>query len=79
MNTLRRKQIKTEINSIKKCIEELETIMSEEQDCLDAYPENLQESERYENACDAYDDFEDKLSDLNDIIEEMEEVYFWNK
>jgi hypothetical protein len=76
MNTLRRKRIKTEIDSIKKCIEELETIMSEEQDCLDSYPENLQESERYENACDACDDFEDNLSSLIDIINEMEDVYF---
>lgn len=75
MNTSRRKQIKSEIETIKKSIDALELIMSEEQDCLDSYPENLQNSERYEESCDLCDNFEDALTNLIDSVDEMEEIY----
>ena len=48
MNNLRRKKIKVEIDSINICIGKLENILSEEEEYLDSVPENLQNSERYE-------------------------------
>lgn len=75
MNTARRKTIQSELEIIKNAIISLEDVLSKEQDCLDSYPENLQNSERYEESCDLCDDFEDALSNLTDSVNEMEEIY----
>lgn len=75
MNNLRRKKIKVEIDSINICIGKLENILSEEEEYLDSVPENLQNSERYEENCASYDNFEDLLDDLSSTIQELEEIY----
>lgn len=75
MNNLRRKKIKVEIDSINICIGKLENILSEEEECLDSVPENLQNSERYKENCESYDNFEDLLDDLSSTIQELEEIY----
>lgn len=75
MNNLRRKKIKVEIDSINICIGKLENILSEEEEYLDSVPENLQSSERYEENCESYDNFEDLLDDLSSTIQELEEIY----
>lgn len=75
MNNLRRKKIKVEIDSINICIGKLENILSEEEEYLDSVPENLQNSEIYEENCESYDNFEDLLDDLSSTIQELEEMY----
>lgn len=75
MNNLRRKKIKVEIDSINICIGKLENILSEEEEYLDSVPENLQNSERYEESCEFYDNFEDLLDDLSSTIQELEKIY----
>lgn len=75
MNNLRRKKIKVEIDSINICIGKLENILSEEEEYLDSVPENLQNSERYEENCESYDNFEDLLDDLSSTTQELEEIY----
>lgn len=51
------------------------TDFSEEEEYLDSVPENLQNSERYEENCESYDNFEDLLDDLSSTIQELEEIY----
>lgn len=75
MNNLRRKKIKVEIDFINICIGKLENILSEEEEYLDSVPENLQNSERYVENCESYDNFEDLLDDLSSTIQELEEIY----
>lgn len=75
MNNVRRKKIQTEINTINISLNKLENILSEEEEYLDCVPENLQNSERYEENCESYDNFEDLLDDLLSTIQELEEIY----
>ena len=55
---------------------QLETLLAEEEDYRDNFPENLQNSERYErteaiceNLSDAVDEMEQAASDIEDAIE----------
>ena len=45
--------------------------MSEEQDYLDNMPENLQFSERYENAESNVDDLDSSLDSIDDAVESI--------
>ena len=69
MNRQRRK-------ALQDIIDQLETLLAEEEDYRDNFPENLQNSERYErteviceNLSDAVDEMEQAASDIEDAIE----------
>lgn len=69
MNRQRRK-------ALQDIIDQLETLLAEEEDYRDHFPENLQNSERYErteaiceNLSGAVDEMEQAASDMEDAIE----------
>ena len=76
MNKLRRKNLATIIARLEEVKADFEELISEEEDYLDAFPENLQGSERYERAeeglsylNDAYDYFDEVIDNINSAIE----------
>ena len=80
MNKQRRKNINEIIPRIETLMQELEylkedvdTILSEEQEYLDNIPENLQGSERYEIAESAISNLEDSMDQIDDAIAALEE------
>ena len=52
-----------------KHLEEIQTVLQEEQDYLDNIPENLQSSERYKTAQEAVNALEEAEGIIDDIIE----------
>ena len=88
MNNKRRKNIAEIISQLNSLSEKVENILSdieivkdEEEECLENIPENLQESERYnqvEEAADnlntAYDMCQDVFGNIEEIISTLEEA-----
>lgn len=76
MNRQRRKALQDIIDQLEILRMQLETLLAEEEDYRDNFPENLQSSERYErteaiceNLSDAVDEMEQAASDIEDAIE----------
>lgn len=76
MNRQRRKALQDIIDQLETLRIQLETLLAEEEDYRDNFPENLQNSERYErteaireNLSDAVDEMEQAASDIEDAIE----------
>ena len=88
MNIKRRKKIAliiSEVTSLSEKMEsilnDLETIKSEEEECFENIPENLQDSERYtaaeeavENLDSAYDTLQEAIDSLADVVSSLEEA-----
>lgn len=72
MNKARRKQLEEIIERIQGISEDLESIMSDEEEYRDNMPENLQWSERYEIAYNACYAMQDALDNLEEAISNVE-------
>ena len=74
MNNEKRKRVRTVIDIIQKCSDDIETIRDMEQDALDNIPENFQDSDRYANIEEAVGHLEDAESALEEAIQNLEEA-----
>ena len=81
MNNIRRKRVKAlikELNileeKIEETLEELETVKLEEEDSRDNIPENLLESQRYEIAENACDNFDSTYTEVDELKSQIEEI-----
>lgn len=88
MNAKRRKNIALIVKEIEELSEkmesilnDLETIKSEEEECFENIPENLQDSERYataeetvDNLDSAYDTLQEAIDNLGDVVSTLEEA-----
>ncbi len=74
MNNERRKRIKKVITTLSECSSELESIKDDEDDARESMPENLQNSDRYEESENCSDVIGDAISDLDDIVNGLEEI-----
>lgn len=74
MNKSRRKELQRIIDQLEDLKDNLESIMSEEEDYRDSIPENLQGSARYEKADDACGSLDDAISSLEDAVSSIEEA-----
>lgn len=72
MNMKRRDEISACIKSANSLSAIIDRLKSEEEDYRDAIPENLQGSERYDNADSACDALQDALDSLDEVIEHLE-------
>ena len=75
MNKLRRKDLSRVMDKIQDVLSELSSLQEEEEEYRDSIPENLQGSERYEqadeacdNLCSACDSLEEAISYIDDAI-----------
>ena len=74
MNSKRRKRLRDACNHLNIAVEVLEDIVSEEQDCLDNTPENLQESEAYADREDMIDGMQDAIDDIKSSVDTLSEM-----
>lgn len=72
MNKARRKELNEVIEKINDAKELLENIMCDEEEYRDNMPENLQSSERYEQAEAACDAMQEALDQLEEAITNIE-------
>lgn len=74
MNNKRRKTLESISAKIIDACNELREVQSEEEECRDNMPENLQNSDRYmqsEEACDQLAECVDALEDVSMILDEI--------
>ncbi len=81
MNNKRRKNIAEIISKLNSLSEEVENILSdieivkdEEEECLENIPENLQESERYNQVEEAADNLNTAFDVCQDVVGNIEEI-----
>lgn len=81
MNNARRKAIASEsvrielaIRQINLIKDNIERILSDEEDAFDNMPENLQYSERGENSQDAMDLLNEAISSLEDALDNLSDI-----
>jgi len=67
MNKKRRERLREVLNSIQAIVAILQSICDKEEDCVDRYPENLQNSEKYER-------MEGAVEYLNEAVDKLDEV-----
>lgn len=72
MNNTRRKEINAIISSLETIKDDIDSIMSDEQDYLGNIPENLQSSERYEAAESAVDSLQEAMDNIDSVLENLE-------
>ena len=72
MNMVRRKRISDVMKRLSIIMDEVDTILAEEQDYLDNMPENLQDSLRCEIAENAVSNLEDAIDSLTDVVDYLE-------
>lgn len=64
MNNSRRKEIKDIVSRLEDCQNDLESVISDEEDVMYNLEEKFSETERYQNICDIVDN----LNSANDIL-----------
>lgn len=74
MNKNRRARLKTIEEELSKCSELLNSILDEEQDCMDNIPENLRETDRYYTMEECVDTLGEVISSLDDAINSINSV-----
>ena len=67
MNEARRDRLRAAVKKLSDVHSIVETVCDKEEDCLDNYPENLQNSDRFERT-------ETAVDSLNDALERLEEA-----
>lgn len=74
MNNPRRKQLNNIVESLNELKEDLEALLSEEEEYRDNIPENLQGSERYEKADNACDSIQYAIDNIEEAVSNIEEA-----
>lgn len=72
MNRVRRKNLQSIIDQLVELKGSLEDLQTEEEEYRDNMPENLQGSERYEQADDACSNLSDAVDNLDEVISSIE-------
>jgi uncharacterized coiled-coil DUF342 family protein len=74
MNKKRREQIQKVIDKLSECSEELNSIRDDEDCYRDEMPENLQNSERYEQSEEYSDILDDAATSIDDVVTNLQEI-----
>lgn len=72
MNDKRRGRLKDALKMLNNAAALVETVCDVEQDCIDNYPENLQNTERYEHMETAVDSLNDALEKIDDAKDHIQ-------
>ena len=74
MNANRRKEIAKIVTELEELKSRLETVLEEEQEYYDNVPENLQNSERYQESEEYISYMEDAVSEFDSIIDALSNI-----
>ena len=67
MNKRRREQLKNALSNVESASVIIQGVCNKEEDCIENYPENLQNT-------DGYEKMEDAVEYLNDAIDKLDDV-----
>ena len=76
MNKVRRKRVEEVIQRIEDLKAEIEDILSEEEEYRDNIPENMQQSERYENADNNCCNLQAAIDSIEEVVSYLEESQY---
>ena len=74
MNNKRRLKLEAAKQKINSCIDAINNIMDEEEDCVSNIPENLWESDMYQAMEDNVSILETAIESLEDAVEELSKI-----
>jgi hypothetical protein len=74
MNEARRKELREIMHNMEEANRALGNVIADEEEALDAIPENLQGTDRYQNSEEAVDLMSDAQSSIEDAIEAIDDV-----
>ena len=74
MNEARRKELREIMHNMEEANRALGNVITDEEEALDAIPENLQGTDRYQNSEEAVDLMSDAQSSIEDAIEAIDDV-----
>ena len=74
MNKNRRKQLERIVEQLENLRDDLEMLKYEEQECFDNLPDSLQESEKGEMMQEYADDLEAAYDDLDNVISSIQDI-----
>lgn len=74
MNKQRRKWLEEIVGRLETAKDEIDSVAEEEREAYENLPEGIQESERGEAMCENADDLEQASSDLDDLIQNLNEI-----
>lgn len=72
MNDKRRGRLKDALRMLSNAAEIVDSVCDSEQDCMDNYPDNLQNTERFEHMEAAVDSLNDALEKIDDAKEHIQ-------
>ena len=72
MDAKRRNKLRDALKMLECAAVLVETVCNKEEDCVDNYPENLQNTERFENMEAAVDNLNDAMEKLDDVKAHIE-------
>lgn len=72
MNKKRRTELREVISKLDDCRTAIDTILSEEADCLGNMPENLEFSKQYEKMEEVVDSLEEALDEIDFVMDSLE-------
>lgn len=76
MNKERRKRVNEAIQRIEEAKSEIEDILDEETEYRDNIPENMQQSERYENADNNCYNLQSAIDSIEEVVSSLEESQY---
>lgn len=74
MNKTRRNKLKAIISALQTCYDDLNSLKDDEDYARENVPENLQGSEAYTASEESSDTMEDALSDIQGVIDSLENI-----
>lgn len=72
MNKARRKEITDIVSKLESCRDDLDSVISDEEDAMYNLEEKFSETERYQSICDIVDNLNNARDSLSDVITELE-------
>lgn len=76
MNKYRRNELSKLINNLEDIKAKIEELHSEEQECFDNMPENLQNSEKGENMQSVLYSFDEAESSIDETLDALNEIVY---
>lgn len=71
MNDKRRARLRDALKALNDAHAIVDTVCDQEQDCMDNYPENLQDTEKYERMEDAVDNLDEAMEKIDEAAERI--------
>ena len=74
MNEKKRNKLRSAVTMLSNAMTVVDNVHDDESDCVENCPENLQNSERYENMVNVVDVLEEAMDSIGEAIDQLKEA-----